>query len=184
LAFEVVRAVDGLGRLVKAVNVIPGATEFGYDSVVVTQQLGLGRTVHENRNQLSGEADFPTSLEALAALCPNLEAVGLVVSWFGDDLRCGDCTIAPRVETAVKATTGAVWSVAGLTRDNARVVSTSNGTPAYGGTPSDDGVKRAIALIKSHGWKVLFYPFAMMDIAAGNTLPDPLTGTVGQPAYP
>jgi hypothetical protein len=37
---------------------------------------------------------------------------------------------------------------------------------------------------KARGLKVTLYPFAMMDIAAGNTLTDPWTGLNGQKAYP
>ena len=62
------------------------------------------------------------SLDALQALCPNLQRVSLVVSWFGDDLRAGHCTIAPRVESAAKVTQGAEWSVAGLDARRARAI--------------------------------------------------------------
>ena len=34
------------------------------------------------------------------------------------------------------------------------------------------------------GLKVTLYPFLMMDIPAGNALPDPWTGAASQPAYP
>jgi hypothetical protein len=121
----------------------------------------------------------------LLTLCPHLRRISLVVSWFGDDLRAGSCTIAPRVEIADKNTPGAPWSVAGLDRSTARVVSQSNGLPAYGGTPSDDSV---IALIRRlrhvYGLEVVLYPFAMMDVPAGNLLPDPHTGNASQPPYP
>ena len=33
-----------------------------------------------------------------------------------------------------------------------------------------------IAELKARGLKVTLYPFVMMDVPAGNTLPDPLTG--------
>ena len=48
------------------------------------------------------------------ALCPNLEQVSLVVAWFGDDLRCGDCTIAPQGRGGEPDVEGTSWSVAGL----------------------------------------------------------------------
>ena len=35
-----------------------------------------------------------------------------------------------------------------------------------------------------HGLEVVLYPFVMMDIPAGNGLPDPVTGGMGQPHYP
>ena len=41
-----------------------------------------------------------------------------------------------------------------------------------------------IAELKARGLKVTLYPFVMMDIPAGNALPDPWTGAAPQPAYP
>lgn len=183
-SFEVVRAVDGVGSMIRAVCLIPGATEFGYDVYPVTQMAGFGVTRPENRHQLHALTDATASLDALQALCPNLERVSLVVSWFGDDLRAGHCTVMPRVEQSVKQTYGAQWFVAGLTRAAAPLVSQVNGAAAYGGTPSDLSVARMIQELKARGIGVVLYPFLMMDVPAGNALPDPSTGMVGQPAYP
>ncbi len=180
-SFEVVRPVDGLNRMVRAVCLIPGASEFGYDTLPVTQVLGLGSTKPENRHQLRNVSDVAASLDALEALCPNLRRVSLVVSWFGDDLRAGSCSIEPRVDVKSKNTDGATWSVAGLTRATAKAVSRSGNAPAYGGTPSDESVIRLIAELKRRDLEVVLYPFVMMDVPAGNTLPDPYGGT-GQPA--
>jgi hypothetical protein len=182
-SFEVVRPVDGLNRMVRAVCLIPGASEFGYDTKPVMQVLDLGKTRPENRHQLQRSSDVSASLDALEALCPNLKRVSLVVSWFGDDLRAGSCLIEPRVDVKVKTTDGATWSVAGLTREDAKAVSLSKGTPAYDGTPSDESVIRLIRALKDRGLEVVLYPFVMMDVPAGNDLPDPYGGT-GQPAYP
>ena len=122
-SFEVARPVDGLAAMIRAVCLIPGASEFGYETSPVMQAFGFGVTRPENRHQLTAVADVVASLDALQALCPNLRRVSLVVSWFGDDLRAGHCTIAPRVESAVKVTQGAEWSAAGLARASARIVS-------------------------------------------------------------
>ncbi|HEX2552061.1 MAG TPA: glycoside hydrolase/phage tail family protein [Microvirga sp.] len=183
-SFEVVRTVGGLNEMIRAVCLIPGASEFGYAPEPVTQDLGLGATRPENRHQLQRRTDAAASLDALEALCPNLRRVSLVVSWFGDDLRAGTCTIAPRVEIAVKATEGATWSVAGLDREAARVVSLSGGAPAYGGTPSDASVVALIQTLKTRGIQVVLYPFVMMDVPAGNALPNPHDGAAAQPPYP
>ncbi|MBZ6076419.1 baseplate multidomain protein megatron [Microvirga puerhi] len=182
-SFEVIRPVGGLNRMVRAVCLIPGATEFGYDDRLVMKVLGLGATEPENRHQLQRATDMNASLDALQSLCPNLERVSLVVSWFGDDLRAGSCTIAPRVDVVSKQTDGAAWSVAGLTRVDAKPVSQVNGAPAYGGTPSDETVVRLIRELKARGLEVVLYPFVMMDVPIGNALPDPYGGT-GQAAYP
>src|SRR5690606_31588821 len=108
----------------------------------------------------------------------------LVVSWFGTDLRCGECLVEPRVEGRDKEVKGTRWSVAGIGRSAANVVSTHEGGPAYGGTPSDAAVRAAIADLKARGLKVTLYPFVMMDIPHGNGRVDPYTLAAGQPAYP
>ncbi len=183
-AFEVVRPVEGLGSMIRAVELIPGATEFGYDPTYTAQMPSAGVTLPENRHQLWRGTDIAASLDALQALCPRLERVALVVSWFGDDLRAGQCTVSPRVESHDKNTPGMAWSAAGLDRLSARLVSRVDGRPAYGGTPSDASVIRLIAELKARGIAVVLYPFLMMDIAGDNALPNPHTGTAGQPPYP
>ncbi|NIX76905.1 baseplate multidomain protein megatron [Microvirga terricola] len=182
-AFEIVRPVAGLNTMVRAACLIPGASEFGYDTLPVSQVLDLGKTRSENRHQLQRGSDVAASLDALQSLCPNLKRVSLVVSWFGDDLRAGSCRIEPRVDVTTKTTDGATWSVAGVSREDAKAVSTVNGSQAYGGTPSDESVIRLIKELKARGLDVVLYPFVMMDVAAGNTLPNPYGGT-GQAAYP
>jgi hypothetical protein len=184
-SFEVVRAVPGLGQMIKAVTVIPGASEFIYEPTLVNQEPEPGISIAENRHQLHSPTDIDGAIAHLLALCPSLKRISLVVSWFGDDLRADACTIAPRVEIVDKNTPVSSWSVAGLDRASARIVSQFNGRPAYGGTPSDESV---IALIRrlrlTHGLEVVLYPFVMMDVPAGNTLPDPNTGNPYQPPYP
>lgn len=183
LSFEVVRPVAGLAQMVRGVDLIPGATEFGYATGAVSRTGSLGASAAENRNQLTHPTDLDASLDALEALCPNANSVALVASWFGDDLRAGVCRIRPAVDTAAKTTTGQAWSVAGLERAGAPVVSENGGQAAYGGTPSDRSVVDAIAELKQRGKSVVFYPFVMMDIAQANSLPDPY-GDASQPAYP
>jgi hypothetical protein len=182
--FEVVRPVDGLRQMIRSVCLIPGAGEFAYETIPTRRDLGLGRSAPENTHQFQRTSDVLASLDQLQALCPNVEHVSLVVSWFGDDLRAGHCTIAPRVETTNKATTGTTWSAAGLSRAEAREVSKIDGRPAYGGTPSDDSVIRLIQALKARGLAITLYPFVMMDVPAGNELPDPRTGGTDQPPYP
>ena len=184
-SFEVVRPVEGLGQMIRAVTLIPGAGEFVYDMRAVSHEPEPGVSESLTRHQLYGGADVDTAIAHLIALCPNLRRVSLVVAWFGDDLRVGECTLAPRVEIAHKPTVGAEWTVAGLDRAGARVVSEADGRPAFGGTPSDDGVIRLIRRLRDdYGLEVVLYPFLMMDVPAGNALPDPVSGTAGQPYYP
>ena len=183
LSFEVIRFAGGAEEHVKGVNIIPGSTEFGYDTVVQTRNLGGGVTETENGHASAIRSDWTVSIDDLAATCPNLEAASLVVAWFGDDLRCGNIEIRPGVENVTKLTEPDSWSAAGETRSTAHVVSTSGGGPAYGGTPSDQSVVRALQDLQARGLQTVFYPFILMDIPVGNVLPDPYGGTA-QGAYP
>jgi hypothetical protein len=121
-------------------------------------------------------------------MVPSVEAVSLVVSWFGDDLRAGDCHIRPKVEFSEKSTPNADWSVKGIARADVELVSRdAEDRPVYGGTPADFAVVQAIRELKSRGLRVTFYPFLMMDVPPGNTLPDPYSdnaGDIGQPPFP
>jgi hypothetical protein len=193
LTFEVLRPVEGLGEMIRAVDIIPGATEAGYQPSLQLNFYSPGATSAENRHQSTAASDWTASLDALQALCPNLRSVALVVAWFGDDLRADHCTVAPRVDATFK-TIGefdyvfgpywpADWSVAGLIRASARLVWQIDGRSAYGGTPSDASVRAAIVDLRARGLSVTFYPFLMMDVGPDNALPDPHSGVAPQPAF-
>jgi hypothetical protein len=189
LTFEIIRTLssadpDSLENRLGAVALIPGAGEFVYATDIVTADDGEGTTVPENAHNAASESDIRASLDELTALAPNLGAVSLVVGWFGTDLRCGECLIRPGVETATKTTYPETWSVDGIVRAGAHVVSANDGRPAYGGTPSDASIVQAIQDLRARGLAVMFCPFLFMDIPAGNTLTDPYTGVSGQGAYP
>ncbi|MTW15178.1 hypothetical protein GJ689_03035 [Rhodoplanes serenus] len=184
LAFEVVRPVGALERMVRAVTLIPGATEFGYAPDAVVRQIERSQWGAENRHVATAAADVEAALDDLQAVCPNVARVAVVVSWFGTDLRAGVCEVRPAVDSAIKRTHPVAWSVAGLTRAAAPRVSEIDGRPAYGGTPSDASVRALIAELKARGLAVTLYPFVMMDLPPGNGRPDPWTGAASQPAYP
>ncbi|GGD93360.1 hypothetical protein GCM10011390_10170 [Aureimonas endophytica] len=179
---EVLRPVGELERAIRAVTIIPGASEHGLDPEPVRERLRPGEDRLLNRNILHGASDFAASLDELTALCPRLERAALVVSWFGTDLRAGSCAIRPGVETAARDET-VPWHVGPTGREAAHLVSRHGGGPAYGGTPSDAGTVRAIRDLKSRGLKVTYYPFILMDVPAENDLPDPY-GAERQAAYP
>ncbi|HEY4140663.1 MAG TPA: glycoside hydrolase TIM-barrel-like domain-containing protein, partial [Pseudolabrys sp.] len=184
LSFEVVRAVGRLEQMVRAVTLIPGTTEFGYEPATVAQVTGPGQSAPENRHVSNAPSDILASLDELQGLAPNLECVAIVIAWFGTDLRAGECRVLPGIDNAAKTTDGTTWAVASVTRDSAYLVSAVDGRAAYGGTPSDSSVEHLIAELKARGLKVTLYPFLMMDIPAGNVLPDPWTGASSQPIYP
>jgi hypothetical protein len=187
LSFEVIRPAAPAGvrfeERVKSVCLIPGAGEFVYASEPVFRRDGPGREVAENVHMERERANLLVSLDQLAADFPNCETVMLVVAWFGNDLRCGACEIRPGVEIAEKENLPAAWRAGGVGRSGARLISTHEGAPAFGGTPSDASVLQAIAELKARGYKVGLYPFVLMDVPHGNALPDPYGGAA-QAAYP
>jgi hypothetical protein len=183
LQLEVIRVVGSLENDIRAITLIPGATEHGYSSEPVTEKTGDASARIINRNQLRNATDWEASIEELMMVCPNLERVALVVSWFGTDLRASHCRIVPGVEIDHREEESIGWRVAGLTRETAHQISHVGGGPAYGGTPNDEGVMAAIRDLKARGLDVYLYPFIMMDIPAGNDLPDPY-GDDEQAAYP
>lgn len=187
LSFEIIRPArrDGerLEDRVRGVCLIPGAGEFVYATEPVFRRDGPGADAPENLHAESERANLLVSLDQLAADFPNCETVMLVVAWFGTDLRCGECEIRPGVEIAAKQNTPHDWKAGGVLRHDAHLISTHEGGPAFGGTPSDRSVLQAIAELKQRGYKVGLYPFLMMDIPAANALPDP-SGAPSQPPYP
>lgn len=183
LSFEVFRRPegDGLEEKLEGVCLIPGAGEFVLATEAVMRREGLTRTRAENLNHGEGRPDLIVSLDQLAVQLPNLKRVSLVIGWFGTDLRAGHCIVKPGVERRDKPTEPLSWSVAGLGRDAAHLISQVDGRPAYGGTPSDETVRQCVAALKARGWKVTLYPFVFMDVPTGNGLPDPYGGAEQAP---
>jgi hypothetical protein len=181
--FEVIRVVGDFNARIRSVCLIPGSTEYGLSPSPVSRIITRGAAESENRHVLFGRSDYSASIDELQALCPNLEYVALVVTWFGNDLRAGQCRVRPAVTENARSGLSETWSVAGASRISALQVSKHGGSAAFGGTPSDQSVRDAIADLKARGLKVVFYPFVMMDIPEGNGLPDPY-GAIEQQAYP
>ena len=177
------RKGNGVSGLIKGVNIIPGSTEFGYDTKVITRTVSVGVTASENAHVSAQRSDWSNSVDQLQQACENIEAVSLVVTWFGTDLRCGLCQIKPGVDSATKITSPATWTVSNTSRAAAYQISSINGSAAFGGTPADATVIRAIQDARARGLKVTFYPFILMDIPSTNNLPDPYGGAQ-QAVYP
>ncbi len=190
LSFEVFRPLadpDTAEGLTRAVTMIPASGEFTYATQAIRKTDG-GATVPENLNALADSTDMVEALDRLQAMAPAVESVSLVVAWFGDDLRAGSCRVRPGVEVSAKSTTPASWSVNGVSRAGAFLVSRDDqDRPVYGGTPSDFAVVQAIQEMKARGLRVTFYPFILMDVPPGNSLPNPYSDNAaetGQPAFP
>ncbi len=192
ISFEVFRPLadpDMAEGLVRAVTLIPASGEFAYATVPVKKSSGAGSaTVAENLNAIPETPDIVVALERLQSMAPAVESVSLVVAWFGDDLRAGNCKIRPGVEVAAKTTTPSAWVVNGVSRANAFLVSRdAEDRPVYGGTPADFAVVQAIQEMKARGLRVTFYPFLLLDVPPGNTKPNPYSDNAseaGQPTFP
>ena len=184
LSFEVFRAVDDLREHVQGVVIIPGSGEFVYSTEQVTRDGAAGTRVPENVHTRQAETNWAASMDQLEATLPNVSSASLVVSWFGTDLRAGECEILPGVERNAKDTRPLEWQVAGQTRDTAHVVSLKDGLPAYGGTPSDQTVISAIQDLNEREIGVALTPFILMDIGDDNSLDNPYAPNSSQPVYP
>ena len=86
MSFEVVRPIGRLEQIVRAVTLIPGTTEFGYEPETIVQTLGPGQSAPENRHVAYAQSDVVAALDELQAVAPNIERVAIVVAWFGSDL--------------------------------------------------------------------------------------------------
>ncbi|MGI1663321.1 baseplate multidomain protein megatron [Palleronia sp. KMU-117] len=191
-SFEVTRADQGtdleqpvdVTRAVRAVALMPGTGEYSLSTRRVYYRDALGRTRPANVNTPGRVPDLRASVDALSEELPNVGAASLIISWFGDDLRCGVCEIRPKVEQKEIDAYGLPWSVSGLTRERAQTVPYLEGRPVYGGTPTDLSVIQAIEELRGRTGAVMFYPFILMEQLAGNGRPDPWSDAADQPALP
>ena len=163
---------------------IPGTGEYALAVTPVTVNAEDGETRSANVSTPAGKSDFSVSLETLTEELPNLQAAALVGSWVGSDLRCSECRVQPKVESAEYGGQNMPWSVAGVSRSGAEVIAQNGGRPIYGGTPTDRSVIEAIQAMRAAQKAVMFYPFILMDQQDGNSLPDPYSEATTQPALP
>lgn len=169
---------------IRSVAVIPGTGEYGLATSPVYYSNGPGSRWPANMNSPVGKTDFAASLEALTEELPNCEATSLVVSWFGDDLRCGECTVRPKVEKRAYEGTNMPWRVSGIDRSNAQEIALQDDRAVYGGTPTDQSVIQAIKGVHALGKSVMFYPFILMEQLDDNTLENPYAPDTFQPKLP
>ena len=191
-SFEVLRAEQAdapgfetdPGQSIRGVALMPGTGEYTLSPDPVYYTNGPGSQWPANLNSPSGKTDFETSMDALSAEIPGCDAASLVVSWFGGDLRCGECQLVPKIEKRAIEGKNLPWYVAGQSRATAQEMRLENDRPIYGGTPSDASVVRAIRHMREQGRRVMFYPFILMDQPVDNGLEDPWTGEANQPHLP
>lgn len=184
LNFEIFRRLDDFESSIKAITLIPSAGEYVYEPEELIRDRGDGVTEPVNTHTHQSGSDWDVSLDQLQNDLPNAGNISLFVSWFGDDLRAGQCQLRPRIDNRDKQVIERQWRVSNETRPTAQLTSLHEGRPAYGGTPSDETIINAIKDLKERGLKVTLHPFILMDIPAGNDLGDPWSGEASQPPYP
>jgi uncharacterized protein (TIGR02217 family) len=119
------------------------------------------------------KTDYSYALDQLQEAHPECQTVALVCAWFGNSTDATTCRIYPSTNfiggafqtLANGAWTGADWQVSGLTQTSSGLIpiSTDNGAATYGGTPSDQSIVRCIRDLRTRGYRVVFYPFVLMD---------------------
>ena len=186
-SFEVARSGASnearLAQTVEGVNIIPASGEFVYATSIVRERRFPGTERPLNMNNSHGEADFTVSLRQLQSDLPRVEHAALTVGWFGNDLRAGQCKIKPGVERRDRTCVPFEWQVGDAVRGSAHLISRTDDSPNYGGTPADEAVIEGIRALKAAGIDVTLSPFLLMDVPPGNGLPDP-QGRHEQPAFP
>ncbi|MFC3180090.1 baseplate multidomain protein megatron [Cypionkella sinensis] len=191
-SFEVVRAAQsaasaphaGLSKIIPGVCLIPGTGEYALATTPVHYTYGRGSNRSANVNSATGKTDFAASLEQLSEELPTATGASLVVSWFGNDLRCGACQVQPKVEQKQYDGQPMAWKVSGLARAAAAELPKLDGTTVYGGTPADQSVVEAVEAMNAAGKAITFYPFILMDQLPDNSLPDPWSDAASQPVLP
>lgn len=192
LNFEVLRKPEPLGEgllqeaadLVTAVALVPGTGEYALAAEPVTYTYGKGVSRSANVHGHGDATDLVRSMEQMGQDLPACESVSLVVSWFGDDLRCNLCQLQPAVEQNSNDGDSMPWVVSGQGRGGAKLIGTVDDRSAFGGTPADESVIQAIQHIHAEGKEVMFYPFILMDILEDNGLADPWSDALIQPTVP
>lgn len=169
---------------VRGVALVPGTGEYALATEPVYLRRGQADSSVTNVHNDQGVPDLLASTSQLTAELPAVQSVSLVVTWFGSDLRCNRCELAPAVEQRGEDGSPMPWVVGGVPRSAAREVSRVEERPIFGGTPADASVLQAIAHLRSQGLKVMFYPFILMDIQSGNSLADPWSEAETQPPVP
>lgn len=189
-SFEVVRKagsaddISGLADAVRGVALIPGTGEYALATTPVTMDGRPGTRRKANVHTIAGKSDLSVSLSQLRGELPRVGAVSLVVSWFADDLRCGRARVRPLVEQQSIDGRNMPWRAGGIDRQTAETVPQLDSRPVYGGTPTDQSVMEAIRAVREGGQAIMFYPFVLMDILAGNGKPDPWVADQEQPRLP
>ncbi len=158
------------------VCLLPATGEFTYDTLPAQGEKSTASSFSPINCYMApggAKTDYSYALDQLQAAHPECQSVALVCAWFGNSTNAATCQIYPstnyiggKFQTyASGAWSAANWQVSGLTQTSPGLIpiSTRNGAATYGGTPSDQSVVRCIRDLRARGFRVIFYPFILMD---------------------
>ncbi|MGA7383673.1 MAG: glycoside hydrolase TIM-barrel-like domain-containing protein [Methylocella sp.] len=137
------------------------------------------------------KTDYSYSIDQLQAAFPACTTVAVVCAWFGNSIDASLCQIYPSTTYIDNGTVanpsggfwpaitpsfqfwnGSAWQtdhwmVSSLTETSSGLIpiSSSGGSFTYGGTPSDQSIVECIGDLRARGFRVVFYPFILMDSA-------------------
>lgn len=168
--FEVRRGASDVFSHVKAVNLIPGTTEWGYHSLLVRGDRNTS-IPYLNRNTNRDLTDVRIAIEQLKKACPNCRKVSLVVSWFATGTDARTLRLVPKLASNTNRSSGRHFVMGHelpLTPASLGRVKEVEGRLDFDGTPSDRSVYDLIKRLKSEGFEVMFHPHIIVDEAETN----------------
>lgn len=161
---------------INGVNLLPATGEFTYATTAYQgKRAGESTFVEINTyaGQTSQRTDLMLAIDQLKAVFPACTTVAVVCAWFGDTTDASTCKIFPATtyhEGVFQKWNGSAWvtdhwTVSSLTEGSSGLISISKvgDSYSYGGTPSDQSIVECITELKTRGFRVVFYPFILMD---------------------
>ncbi len=176
--FEVKRNLlneSSIENQIQGVNIIPASGEFVYDTEIQFKSdivnFNQANIIDKKRKRINNNTDSSNLSDAVVSLnqmhdsLPNIQYISVVVAWFADDLNIGKCKIYPAIENRNISTFPDEWSVFGLKRKDARIITKDkDGNPIYGGTISDKALINYLKELKKRNYKVMLYPMLFLDL--------------------
>lgn len=103
------KATRTVKSLLRGVALLPSTGEWCYSTTPETYTPSFSTTQSENTQWdggASGKTNMTRAMDNLQRNIPSNKWVSLIVSWMGDDLRLGECTIKPKGEHFALLTPG------------------------------------------------------------------------------
>ncbi|MGH6846768.1 MAG: baseplate megatron protein TIM-barrel domain-containing protein [Methylocella sp.] len=163
---------------VNGANLLPATGEFTYATTAHRGQRVTELSMSGIDFYFAGappKTDYSYSIDQLQTAFPACTTAAIVCAWFGnsDNLSSAPCQIYPSttyIGGAFQKWDGSswvsdTWKCSSLTQASGGLIPiSSNGTSfTYGGTPSDQSIVECIVDLKARGFRVVFYPFILMD---------------------